>query len=225
MGVDEELSIVAEYLSICLGGDEKAVRELEFIGVSPDEISAEAKEKVKEAIAVLRDEKSPPVERITAVSGIVKELKEKVPKGVSKYVLNSVSNRLKEIGDDINLEEGRPGVLVGDKPWRRGVLYHLSTPYSLDMFLTDDRRVLLELKKLGISEVPEVVKEAAKKAKDIMKDESMSPRERALKAADTLMEPLLPTYTGDRSRKDIQELSPAVKSVIWEIANELSSGA
>jgi uncharacterized protein (UPF0147 family) len=225
MGVDEELNKVAEYLSICLGGDDKAVRELEFIGVSPGDISEEAKDKVEKAVAILRDEKRPPLDRIAAVSDMVKELKGLVPKEVGKYILNSVGNRLNEIRDDIGLEEGRPGTLVGDKPWRRGVVYHLSTPYSLDMFLTDDRRVALELKKLGISEVPDVVREAAKKAKDIMGDESLSPRDRALKAADILMEPLLPTYTGDRTRKDIQELSPAVKSVLWQIANELVAGA
>ena len=225
MGVEEELDKVAEYLSICLGGDDKAVRELEFIGVSPDDISEEAKKKIDEAIAVLRDKEKTPLDRISTVSDMVKELKGAVPKEVGKYILNSVGNRLNEIRDDINLEEGRAGSLVGDKSWRRGVLTHPSTPYSLDMFLTDDRRVLLELKKLGISEVPAVVKEAAKKAKSIMKDESMSPGERAIKAADVLMEPLLPTYTGDRTRKDIQELSPAVKGVIWQIANELTSGA
>lgn len=225
MGVEEDLDKVVEYLSICLGGDEKAVRELEFIGVKPDDISAEAKKKIEEAMAVLKDEKKPPLDRISAVSDMVKGLKGEVPKDVGKYILNSVGNRLNEIRDDIALEEGRPSALVGDKSWRRGVLYHLSTPYSLDMFLSDDRRVALELKKLGISEVPDVVKEAAKKAKSIMLDESLSPSERAIKAADVLMEPLLPTYSGDRTRKDIQELSPAVKGVIWQIANELAAGA
>jgi uncharacterized protein (UPF0147 family) len=225
MGVEEDLDIVAEYLSVCLGGDEDAVRELAFIGVKPGDIRSEDREDIRRAIAVLRNKNNPPIERISTASNMVKDLKEKVPREVGKYILNSVSKRLNEARDNYNLEGGRASSLVGDKPWRRGVLMHLATPYSLDMFLSSDRKVALELKKLGISEVPQAVKEVAEKARGIMDDKSLSPQKRAAEAANVLMEPLLPAYRGDRSRREIQELSPEVKGVLWQIANELAYGA
>jgi hypothetical protein len=225
MEVDKDLDKIAEYLSVCLGRDEEARRELAFYGIKPGDITEEVKREVQRAVDILRDAEKDPVERINAASEIVKNLKKKAPKAVGKYVLNSASNRLNEALDDYKLEGGRASAVVGEKPWSRGVLSHLSTSYSLDLFLSEDRRVLLELKKLGIAEVPPVVREVAKKAKGIMLDKRLSPKERAAKAAEVLMEPLLPTYSGDRERREIQELTPEVKGVLWEIANELSSGA
>lgn len=225
MGVDRDLEVIAGYLSVCLGRDEKAMEELVFYGVKPEDISEEVKKEVQRAVDILRDTGRDPAERINSVSEIIKNLKKKVPQAIIKYVLNSAGNRLNEVLDDYKLEGGRASSVVGEKPWSRDVLSHLSTPYSLDLFLSRDKRVLLELKKLGITEVPPVVREVAKRAKEIMADESLSPKERAVQAAEVLMEPLLPTYTGDRERRDIQELTPEVKSVLWEIANELSAGA
>lgn len=225
MEIDKDLDKIAEYLSIYMGRDEKAKKELAFYGVKPEDISEEAKKEAQKAIDVLKDTKKDPVERINTVLEIVKDLKKKAPQAVGKYVLQSVRNRLNEALDNYKLEGGRASAVVGDKPWSRGVLSHLSTPYSLDLFLSEDRRVVLERKKLGVTEVPPVVREVAKKAKTIMMDEKMDPKERAAKAAEALMEPLLPTYSGDRECKDIQELTPEVKGVLWQIASELAYGA
>ncbi len=86
-----------------------------------------------------------------------------------------------------------------------------------------DKKSLLNLKKLGISEVPPRIEEAAKKAKEVMGDNKLEPNDRAIKAIDILMEPLLPTYSSDRNRGDIQGLNIEIKSVIWHIANDLAT--
>lgn len=225
MEVDKDLNRIAEYLSVCLGKDEQAKKDLAFIGVKPAEISDEVKKEAKKAMDILKDNKKNPVERINSVLESVKNMHEKAPPQVGKYVLHSVRNRLSEALINYELESGRPSTLFGTKGWNRGILSHLNTSFSLEMFLSEDKKVALELKKLGVAEVPPVVKEAAKKAKDVLKNEKLKPKERALKAVDILMEPLLPTYSSDRKRKDIQELTPEIKSVIWQIADELATGA
>lgn len=225
MEVDKDLDKIAEYLSVCLGRDEEAKKELAFFGVKPEDISEEVKKDVQKTMDTLKDTKKDPVERINTALEIIKDVHEKAPPSVGKYVLRSARNRLNEALINYNLEGGRPSALFGPKDWSRGLLSHLNTSYSLDLFISEDRTTIMDLKKLGVAEVPPVVRDAAKRAKDILKDDKLDPKERAVKAVDILMEPLLPTYSSDRSRKDIQELTPEVKGVIWHIADELATGA
>jgi uncharacterized protein (UPF0147 family) len=225
MEVDKDLDKIAEYLSVCLGRDEKAKNELAFFGVKPEDISENVKKEVQRAIDALRDTRKDPVDRINTALEIIKDIHEKAPPAVGKYVLRSARNRLGEALVDYNLEGGRPSVLFGPKDWSRGLLSHLNTSYSLDLFISEDRKTIMDLKKLGVSEVPPTIREAARRAKDVLGDDKLDPKERAVKAVDILMEPLLPTYSGDRRRKDIQELTPEVKGVIWQIADELATGA
>jgi uncharacterized protein (UPF0147 family) len=225
MEVDKDLDKIAEYLSVCLCRDEKAKKELVFFGVKPADISEALKKDVQKAIDTLRNTRKDPINRIDTALEIVKDVNEKAPSAVGKYILRSARNRLNEALMDYNFEGGRPSALLGTKDWSRGLLSHLNTSYSLDLFISKDRKTIIDLKKLGVSEVPSTIREAAKRAKDVMGNEKLEPKERAVKAVDILMEPLLPTYSGDRSRKNIQELTPEVKGVIWHIADELATGA
>jgi uncharacterized protein (UPF0147 family) len=90
---------------------------------------------------------------------------------------------------------------------------------TLDLLISDDSKTLKMLRKLGVLEVPPVIREAALKAKKVMEDSSLDERERATRAADILAETLQPAYFGGRNSPPIQH---ELKTVLWEIAHSLS---
>ena len=223
MEVDKDLDKIAKYLSVCLGLTDKDKNTLNSLGFKEENISNDVKKYIKQIIDTLRNTKKDPITRINTSLIILKNNQNKAPLPLEKFIIRPAKNRLNEVLFDYNLEGGRSSSLFRPKEWDSGVLNHLNTSYSLDLFLLKDKKSLLNLKKLGIIEVPPRIEEAAKKAKEVMGDKKLEPNDRAIKAIDILMEPLLPTYSSDRDREDIQELNIEIKSVIWHIANDLAT--
>jgi uncharacterized protein (UPF0147 family) len=215
---DKDLRLIAENISIFIGKDKESKRILKQMGLTPEDISDELRDEVRKVGEILTDTEKDPVERIDAAWGIVERLSNErdVPANIRKLILGTALERLDTTRRNIRWEKGEESTMrdIG------------KISYSLDLFTKDDKKTKLMLKRLGITQVPKIVRQAALDAQAVMKDKKLTAKERALRAADILTAPLTPALTGKRlgDIKDVHkgQLQTEIKCVIWEIANDFT---
>lgn len=210
--VEKELETVAKNLKVFVGKGKGTEEALRHLGVAIEQIPESAGKEVRRAAKILEG-KAEPSERASEVCEILGRLSddEKIPEKIRTTFIDTAMKRLGELrGCEVPLPEtgGIPGV-----------------PYGLELFISDDKKVEMRRKRMGITAIPAIVREAAVRAQETLSDANLGERERAIQAADILMEPLQPAVFGTRDRKDLLELQNEVKCALWEVANALTCGA
>lgn len=210
--VAQELKTVAKNLKVFIGKGKGTKEALQHLGVTIEQIPEITRTEVRRAAKILEG-KAEPSKRVSEVCEILGRLSddEKVPEKIRTTFIDTAMKKLGELkGCDVQPPEtgGIPGV-----------------PYGLEFFISDDKRVEMRRKRMGVMAIPAVVREAAVRAQETLLDASLGEKERAIQAADILMEPLQPAVFGTRDRKEFLELQHEVKCALWEIANALTSSA
>ncbi len=218
--VQKDLELIGENLSVFIGKDKETERILKSMGLKFEDIPDEAREKVEEINKILRGEVKPSKravkgeelvkEKIIRAQILLDELEEmpNLPAAIKKLFIEEAQKRLLSVRERVDWMISQRAALESTKP----------LSYRLDLFLkTDDKQIQRQLKMLGITEVPEIVKDIAKRAKEALDDNTLTVKERALKAADILMEPLQPALTGNTEGLKLQH---EIKCVLWKIAND-----
>ncbi len=218
--VEKDLELIGENLSVFTGKDRETEKILKGMGLSFDDIPEEARQKVeeiKEALAGKRKLKKGAVkkdeaikDRILYAQELLDELEEmpNLPVSIKKLFVEEAQRRLLSVRERVDWVVSQRVAIESTKP----------LSYNLDLFVKDDdKQIQRKLKMLGITQVPDFVKDAAKRAKEVLEDKTLTAKERALKAADILMEPLQPAIYGNMEGVKLQH---EIKCVLWEIAND-----
>ncbi len=209
--VDKELEMIAENLKVFVGKDKETREMLRTMGLGIEDVPEAAREKVAQIESILKDRKKKPEERINRAEAILAELQgmEDLPAAIKKLIVEEAMRRLSVVRYNLDWVERQAKSIEAAK----------RISYSLDLFLNpEDREVKKKLRQIGIEEVPEHIREVAKRAKEVLEDRKLDARERALRAADILMEPLQPALYGRRG--EMEKLQHEIKCVLWEIAND-----
>ena len=209
--VDKELEMIAENLKVFVGKDKETREMLRTMGLGIEDVPEAAREKVAQIESILKERKKKPEERINRAEAILAELQgmEDLPAAIKKLIVEEAMRRLSVVRYNLDWVERQAKSIEAAK----------RISYSLDLFLNpEDREVKKKLRQIGIEEVPEHIREVAKRAKEVLEDRKLDARERALRAADILMEPLQPALYGRRG--EMEKLQHEIKCVLWEIAND-----
>ncbi|WP_457554628.1 hypothetical protein [Candidatus Pyrohabitans sp.] len=209
--VDKELEMIAENLKVFVGKDKETREMLRTMGLGIEDVPEAAREKVAQIESILKDREKKPEERINRAEAILAELQgmEDLPAAIKKLIVEEAMRRLSVVRYNLDWVERQAKSIEAAK----------RISYSLDLFLNpEDREVKKKLRQIGIEEVPEHIREVAKRAKEVLEDRKLDARERALRAADILMEPLQPALYGRRG--EMEKLQHEIKCVLWEIAND-----
>ncbi len=216
--IDRDLRLIAENLGVFIGKDKETKLVLKQMGLTFDDISKELREEIEKVMEILKDEKIDHVKRIDSVWDTVEGLSNdiNVPSNIRKMILSTALKRLEDARSNAMWAKGE----------REAMKEIGKITYSLDLFLNDDKKTKMILKRMGITEVPEIVRKVAKETKEIMNDKKLDRKERALRAAEMLTSPMTPGLTGKRlgDIRDVQkaQLQQEIKSVLWEIANDFT---
>ncbi len=208
---DRELSMIAENLKVFVGKDRETKEMLRTMGLKLEDIPDSAREKVGEVERVLKDASVPVGERISRAESLLAELQgdEQLPASIRRLIIEEAMRRLSVVRYSLDWVERQAKTIEAAK----------RISYSLELFLNpEDKAVQKKLRQIGIQQVPEHIREVARRAKEVLDDPRLDARERALRAADILMEPLQPALYG--GRKEMEELQQEIKTVLWEIAND-----
>ncbi len=208
---DRELSMIAENLKVFVGKDRETKEMLRTMGLKLEDIPDSAREKVGEVERVLKDASVPVGERISRAESLLAELQgdEQLPASIRRLIIEEAMRRLSVVRYSLDWVERQAKTIEAAK----------RISYSLELFLNpEDKAVQKKLRQIGIQQVPEHIREVARRAKEVLDDPRLDARERALRAADILMEPLQPALYGGREK--MEELQQEIKTVLWEIAND-----
>ncbi len=208
---DRELSMIAENLKVFVGRDRETKEMLRTLGLKLEDIPESAREKVAEIDGVLKDSSVDARERIARAEALLAELQgdEQLPAPIRRLVVEEAMRRLSVVRYSLDWVERQAKTIEAAK----------RISYSLELFLNPgDKAVQKKLRQIGIQQVPEHIQEVARRAKEVLDDPRLDAKERALRAADILMEPLQPALYG--GREAMEELQQEIKTVLWEIAND-----
>ena len=209
--VDRELEMIAENLRVFVGKDKETKEMLKTMNLTLEDIPESAAEKVAQIEGILKDKSRKAGERINEAEALLAELQvmKELPAIIKKLIVEEAMRRLSVVRYNLDWVERQAKSIEATK----------KISYSLDLFLKpDDKEVKKTLRRIGIQEIPEPIREAAERAKKVLEDRKLDARERALMAADILMEPLQPALYG--RREDMENLQHEIKCVLWEIAND-----
>jgi len=209
--VDRELEMIAENLKVFVGNDKETQQMLKTMGLTVEDVPDAAREKVAQIEEILKDSKKSPEDRINQAEAILAELQamEELPAAIKKLIVEEAMRRLSVVRYNLDWVERQAKSIEAAK----------RISYSLDLFLNpEDKEVKKKLRQIGIQEVPDFIREVAKRAKEVLDDRKLDARERALRAAEILMEPLQPALYG--RREEMEKLQHEIKCVLWEIAND-----
>ncbi|WP_456475419.1 hypothetical protein [Candidatus Pyrohabitans sp.] len=209
--VDRELEMIAENLKVFVGKDKETKEMLKTMNLTLEDIPESAAEKVAQIEGILKDKGRKAKERINEAEALLAELQvmKELPAIIKKLIVEEAMRRLSVVRYNLDWVERQTKSIEATK----------KISYSLDLFLKpDDKEVKKTLRRIGIQEIPEPIREAAERAKKVLEDRKLDARERALMAADILMEPLQPALYG--RREDMENLQHEIKCVLWEIAND-----
>ncbi len=217
--VEKDLELIGENLSVFTGKDKETEKILKGIGLNFDDIPEEARQKVEEIKEVLAGKKKLKKgtvkkdevikDKIIYATELIEELEEMpdLPVSIKKLFLEEAQKRLLSVRERVEWAVSQRVAMEGTKP----------LSYTLDIFIKENEKDnQKKLKMLGIGKVPDFIREAAMRAKEVLEDKTLTARERAIKAADVLMEPLQPAIYGNMEGVKLPE---EVKYVLWEIAN------
>lgn len=207
--ISKELGIIAKNIRVFIGKNKLTQDVLQNMGLTFEDITDEVREKVKEASQALTNEKISEKERVTRAEKILTELRndESVPVKIREMIISTALERLDTVKNAI------------ENPQQTIVAGVMKLQPTIDLLVYDDEKTLRQLRKFGVTEVPQFVREAARKAKEILEDESKPEGMRNKMAADVLAELLQPGYFRGR---DFPEIPHNLKLVLWEIAYSLS---
>lgn len=206
----KDLELIGENLSVFTGTDEESKKMLQGMGITPEDVPDEARENVKKIKTTLGNKKWSPKFRITRAEELLGELERMdfLPISIKKLFVGEAVRRLESVKERAEWVISQKAAMESTVP----------ISYTLDLFINeDDKEVQKKLKRLGVKEVPQVVKDVAARAKEEMNNKSLTAKERALNAAEILMEPLQPAVYGQQGGMELQH---EVKCVLWQISND-----
>ena len=208
-GIAKELNVIAKNIRVFIKKNKLTREVLKNMGLRLEDISDDARSLVEEASAALTDESIPEKERITRAERILKKLQRDrdLPVKIKEMIISTALERL---------ETAKAAL---DNPGQSIVAGVMKLEPTLDLLIYKDDKTLKQLRRFGVTEVPEFVRDVAKKAKAVLDDASMPEGERRRKAADLLAELLQPGYFRGEG---IPEIPHKLKVVLWEIAYGLS---
>lgn len=207
--VERDLELIGENLSVFTGKDRETEKMLQSMELSPDDVPEEVREKVEKVKGHLTNKKWSPKARIEKAEELLGELRRmrELPVSVKKMFVEEALRRLESAKKRAEWATSQRAAMESTLP----------ISYSLELFLEDSKDVKKKLRSLGIKEVPEIVRDVAERARETMDNKSLTAKERALTAAEILMEPLQPAIYG---KEEGMELQQEVKCVLWEISND-----
>lgn len=208
-GITKELNIIAKNIRVFIKKNKLTREVLKNMGLKPEDISDDIRSTVEEAAGALTDESVSAGERIDRAQKILSKLQrdENLPGKIKEMIISNALERL---------ETAKTAL---EKPEHAVVGGVIRLEPTLDLLVYEDQKTLKQLRSFGVTEVPEFVREAAKKAKKILEDDSLADGERRTLAADVLAELLQPGYFRGEG---IPEIPHKLKLVLWEIAYGLS---
>lgn len=211
-GVSKELALIAKNLRLFTGKDEATEGILKNMGLGIAEITENTRESMIAAAGFLVDEEILEKERIDRGEAILKRLSEdgSVPSKIRGMVIATALERLAKSREI--LRDPEVSMVAGV----------LKFQPSLDLLVGEDDESLKKLRKLGVLEVPQDIRELALESKKVLEDRRLGERERYSRAADVLSAALQPAYFGGKSSPPIKH---ELKLVLWEIAYSLSQQA
>jgi uncharacterized protein (UPF0147 family) len=216
--IDKDLKAIADNINVITGKDKGTEKILKQMGLTLDDISDNLREEIKKVSEILTDTNKDPIERIDSVWRPLEKLSndQNVPSNIRRLIFSTALRRLDDARMNIRWQKGEESTIrdIG------------RMSYNLDLFINDDKKTQMKLRKLGIKEVPEEVRKVALEAKAIMDNKKLDAKERALRAADVLTSLMTPAALGKRLG-DIREvhknqLQIEIKCILWEIANDLT---
>ena len=175
--------------------------------LSSKDIPDELIKKMKELSEICLKKELPIEERINKAKKIIEESIKISPKILVEKVLNL---RLKEIQD----AEAKYELIKFKKYLKEDAIA------PLELLISDDPKIKLILKNMGIKEIPKKIRELAIEAKKILEDESIPINERVSRASELLVQPLLPALYD--VGKELRDIPIELKGLLWEIAYELN---
>ncbi len=216
--VDKELETIGKNITVFVGKDRAAKDVLKQMKLTPKDVPDSLRKEVKSIAKLLSETKKDASKRIEEAKAALEKLSsdKKTPKKISEMIFAHALKRLEKTKASFAPEPKPQAAVPGVVPTAPG-----RVTYDLDLFLSEDKKTQLALKKLGIIEIPELVKNLAREAKTVLEDAKLSEKERMIRAADVLMQPMQPAFFGTRERREIETLQNEIKCVLWEIANNL----
>lgn len=207
--LSKDLGIIAKNLRVFIGKNKATEQILKNMGLELSDIRDEVRSSVEKATRILTNKKLAEKERINRAEEILLELREdkKLPVKIREMIVATALERL--VAAKAGLKNPEFTVVAGVTKFHP----------TIDLLISQDEKTLKRLKKLGIREIPDFIRAAALDAKRILEDKSLNEKERAVRAADALSEPLQPAYFKGRKIPKIQQ---ELKLVLWEIAYSLS---
>jgi uncharacterized protein (UPF0147 family) len=208
-GIAKELNIIAKNIRVFIKKNKLTREVLKNMGLEPEDISDDTRSMVEDAAAALTNESIPEKERIARAEKILTTIQkdDATPAKIRDMIISTALERLETA--KAALDNPRISIVAGV----------MRLEPTLDLLIYEDEKTLKQLRRFGVTEVPEFVRDAAKKAKAILDDESVPEGERRRRAADVLAELLQPGYFRG---EDIPEIPHKLKVVLWEIAYGLS---
>lgn len=208
-GITKELNIIAKNIRVFIKKNKLTREVLKNMGLGFEDISDDIRSIVEDAAGALTDESIPEKDRIERAEKILRKLQkeETLPTKINEMIISTALERLETA--KMALEKPEYAVVAG--------LIRIEP--SLDLLIYEDKKTLKQLRNFGVLEIPDFVRETAKKAKGFLDDESLPEGERRRKAADVLAELLQPGYFRGEG---IPEIPHKLKLVLWEIAYGLS---
>lgn len=219
--IDKELETIGRNILVFIGRGEVTRNVLKQMKLAQKDISEPLKKEVRRIAALLSDGKKDAGARIEEARAALEKLSKSksTPKKISEMILTHAIKRLEEANARL-----APKPKAAPKAKEVPGVVRISAgrvTYDLNIFLSEDSKTRLALKKLGITEIPERVRSLAKEAQAMLGDAKLGEKERMIRAADLLMQPMQPAIFGTRERKEIETLQHEIKCMLWEIANNL----
>jgi uncharacterized protein (UPF0147 family) len=204
-GLTRELGTIAKNIKVFTGKNNLTREILKNMGLTLEDIHDDVRDLVNEAANFLTDKGLPERERVSKGEKILSQLLEDegIPAKIREMIIATALERLEAV--KASLKNPRQKVVAGV----------MTLHPTLNLLIYRDEKTLKQLRKFGVAEVPEVIRDAARKAKEVLEDESLVEEERARIAADMLAELLQPGYFRGR---DVPEVPHELKLVLWEIA-------
>jgi uncharacterized protein (UPF0147 family) len=215
--IDRDLEILSKNLLVYVGKGKETREILKQMGLEVSDITEGTRKETRKAAEILKDTQKQPMKRIVETERILEKLAKDttVPAKIRELILVTALSRLEDCRRALEWKTGEDAAAAS--------LQEL--PFGLELFLSEEKKVQLRRKRMGIHTVPDVVKEAAAEAQRILNDRRLDSREKAIQAADRLMEPLQPAVYSSRDLSAFDALENPVRWALWEIAHHLTEKA
>ncbi len=206
--IESTLEAIPKKIKFLTKKDKETEEAIKGLNLKLEDIPDKLVENMKKLSEICLNKELSLEERIKKAKELIDDSIKISPKALSEKVLKL---RLKEIQE----AEAKYELIKFKKYLKEDAIA------PLELLISDDPKIKLILKNMGIKEIPKKIRELALEAKKILEDESIPIRERVAKASELLVQPLLPALYD--IGKEFKDLPIELKGLLWEIAYELNT--